>query len=257
MQATALAAARSSSLFSGLTEQEKDKLLAAGHVYKLEKKEYLFRHGDPVKNFYLVCSGTIQIFRETPDGHEKTDEILIAGHSIGEREIVQNAKTRQFNAMAVEDTLLLEFSAVWLKESAKANPVFALNLLSAIARYAEETAIELEHQTTMSATQMVACFLQRLCVLYDFDPSGFTLPYSKTLIASRLGMELETFSRTLAKLKPHGISVEGTRVVFTNLPQIEAYVCGECSIAEDCSTHRVLQGKLLCIEKKSCGGQCK
>lgn len=76
-----------------------------------------------------------------------------------------------------------------------------------MAERAHIAEVEAEHQATMSAAQLVACFMQRLCVLYNFDPKGFDLPYSKTLIASRLGMELETFSRTLAKLKEHGIAV--------------------------------------------------
>ena len=97
----------------------------------------------------------------------------------------------------------------------------------------------------MSATQLVACFLQRLCVLYDFNPREFELPYSKTLIASRLGMELETFSRTLNKLKENGISVEGTRVMIHDLRRIEQFVCATCSVAEDCTTHKNMEKKAL------------
>ena len=46
------------------------------------------------------------------------------------------------------------------------------------------------------------------------DVHGFTLPFKKSLIASRLGMELETLSRALPKLKEHGITVKGSQVVF-------------------------------------------
>ena len=104
--------------------------------------------------------------------------------------------------------------------------------------------VEAEHQATMSAAQLVACFLQRLCVLYDYDPKGFDLPYSKTLIASRLGMELETFSRTVAKLKDHGIAVKGTHVSITDLKRIEEYVCGFCSVSEDCTAHQAMEKKM-------------
>jgi hypothetical protein len=104
--------------------------------------------------------------------------------------------------------------------------------------------VEAEHQATMSAAQLVACFLQRLCVLYSFTPSGFDLPYSKTLIASRLGMELETFSRTLNKLKEHGILVEGNHVKITDLAKIGEYVCGACSISGECTTHQAMEQKV-------------
>lgn len=104
-------------------------------------------------------------------------------------------------------------------------------------------------QATMSAAQLVACFIQRLCVLYDFDPKGFDLPYSKTLIASRLGMELETFSRTLAKLKVNGIMVEGNRVTIHDLERIGQYVCGFCSISGECATHEEMEKK-MCEDSK-------
>ena len=93
----------------------------------------------------------------------------------------------------------------------------------------------------MSAAQIVACYLQRLCVLYNFDPHGFELPISKTLIASRLRMELETFSRTLKKLKEHGIEVEGTHVRFTSIDKARHFSCDDCSIHEDCPTHQLLR----------------
>jgi hypothetical protein len=72
--------------------------------------------------------------------------------------------------------------------------------------------------------------------------SGLT--YSKTLIAFRLGIkELETFSRTVAKLKDHDITVNGTHVSITNLKCIEEYVCGFCSIAGECPTHQAMEKK--------------
>jgi Ni,Fe-hydrogenase III large subunit len=58
-------------------------------------------------------------------------------------------------------------------------------------------------------------------------------------------MELETFSRTLAKLRERGITVEGMRVTIHDLKCIEEYVCGVCSIAEDCSTHRSMKKKMF------------
>jgi CRP-like cAMP-binding protein len=126
----------------------------------------------------------------------------------------------------------------------KKNGAFALNLLNLISDHAHEAELEAEHQASMSSTQLVACFLQRLCMLYEFDPHGFDLPYNKTLIASRLGMELETLSRTFSKLREYGITVSGSRVTIHNHDHSGKHVCSSCSIAEDCPTHRALQEKI-------------
>jgi len=245
MSSIAPSTVRASPLFAGLTEQEKDDLLKSGRERRFGRKETLFLHGDLITNFFIISSGTVQLFRETPDGHEKTLQILVPGNGISEREIFQSFTTHQLSASAVEETVVLEFPMSWLKDAAKKYTPLALNLLATISQYAEMAAIEVEHQSNMSATQQVACFLQRLCILHDFDPKGFTLPYSKTLIASRLGMELETFSRTLAKLKDYGITISGARVAITDLEGIQDYVCGTCSIADDCPTHKAM-GEKVC-----------
>jgi len=229
------------SLFAGMTEQDKNTLIKMGRIREIPRGHLLFSHGDPVIHFYLIIRGTIQLFRATSDGHEKTISIAKAGEAICEDEIMDGCKLHRANSKAVEDTSVLEFSSQWLKATAKENSVFALNLLSLISNRAHLAEVEAEHQATMSAAQLVACFLQRLCILYDFSPKGFDLPYSKTLIASRLGMELETLSRTLAKLKEHGIIVKGNRVMITDLARISEYVCSVCSISGECTAHQKIE----------------
>jgi CRP-like cAMP-binding protein len=233
--------ARSMPLFSGLTEQDKDTLIKGGRIRNCPRGQMLFAHGEPVTSFYIVVKGTFQLFRANADGHEKTIEVVKAGQTMCKSEILDSCRNHRVNAVPVEDSAVLEYPVGWLKESAKKYSIFALNLLSSIAHQTHLAEVEAEHQATMSAAQLVACFLQQLCVLYHFDPKGFDLPYSKTLIASRLGMELETFSRTLAKLKEHGITVEGTHVKIHDLARIEQYVCGLCSISEDCETHQAME----------------
>jgi len=235
---------RSIPLLTGLSEAEKDALLEGGHLRQYSRGQMIFGHGEPVTHFYVVVRGTVQLFRENSDGHEKTIDVLKDGQTMCESEIMDSCRSHRVNAVPVEDTTLLEFPVGWLKSTAQRHSNFALNLLSLIAAQAHMAEVEAEHQATMSAAQLVACFLQRLCVLYDFDPHGFELPYSKTLIASRLGMELETFSRAVAKLREHGIALKGTHVAIHDLSRIEQYACGFCSIAEDCTTHQAMERKV-------------
>lgn len=234
------AAIKSIPLFSGLTDQEKDVLLAGGRTHAYSKGEHLFLHGDELKNFYIICNGTVRIYRSNADGHETTTDVAISGKTMCKTEVFQASRLHTVSAVAVDDVVVMEFPVSWLKDAVKNNSTLALNVISALSRYAFMVEVEAEHQATMSATQLVACFLQRLCILHGFDPHGFDLPYSKSLIASRLGMELETFSRTLPKLKGNGISVEGSRVSIYDLDAIDEYVCGSCSVMEDCPTHQTL-----------------
>jgi CRP-like cAMP-binding protein len=231
-------------LFADLTREESSLVIQVSRLRNMQRGQLLFMHGDKVKHFYVICRGTVQIFRETPDGHELTSDILISGDSIGADEVVQAKHTHLANARAVDNVALLEIPISWMKEHLTNFDQLAPKLLADIATRLHNTQIEAEHLSTMNAAQIVACYLQKLCVLYNFDPHGFELPYSKTLIASRLHMELETFSRTLQKLKDHGIAVNGTNVSFTNAHKASSYACDHCSASADCSTHQQLYEKL-------------
>ncbi|HVY13437.1 MAG TPA: Crp/Fnr family transcriptional regulator, partial [Alphaproteobacteria bacterium] len=206
--------------------------------------EPLFHYDDRIEHFYIVCEGAVQLFRETADGHEATADVLLPGEFIGETDILQPRQSWPFNALAAKDSVVCELPLGWLKENARTQPVLAMNLLTILSQRTHIAAVEAEHKATMTAAQQVACFLERLCVLHDFDPRGFDLPYSKTLIASRLGMELETFSRTLSKIRDHGITVKGTHVSFQDLDAMESFVCDHCSIADNCREHELLRAKI-------------
>jgi len=235
--------ARSAEIFKGLNEEEKDNLLKDGKIRYINKKEFLFRHGDPLLNFYVICFGTIQLVRSNADGGEKTLNILSAHDIICGDRIYDPCTTHQFNAVAVNDAVVIEFPKLWLKDTVKKYSEFALNLLTSISHQVQAAELEAEHQANMSATQLVSCFLQELCLIHDFNPKSFELPYSKKLIASRLGMELETFSRTLPKLRECGIIITGSHVEIKILNKIEESVCDHCSIEGDCLAHKSLRNK--------------
>lgn len=186
------------------------------------------------------------MFRETPDGHEMTSDVLVSGDVLGEIESLQGETTHRFNAIVVRDTTLLEFPPAWLKANVLRHGALALNLLAMLARRTAVVTIEAEHKSTMSAAQQVACFLVRFCALHGHDPQGFDLPYSKTLIASHLGMEVETFSRALARIREHGVSVTGAQVSFSqDVREIDKYICGNCSISGNCREREILMAKLV------------
>lgn len=236
-------------LFSGISHQEKLAFMREGRIRWCAKGQYLFRYGEPINHFYIVCSGLVQLLRQTPDGCLITTDFVIPGKTIGKNEIFHKfSNHRQLSAIATEDTIVVEFSAAWLKKIAAENSVIALNILSALSQYAYMVEVENEHKSTMTAAQQVACFLQRLCTMHDFDPQGFELPYSKTLIASRLGMEPETFSRALARLRGHGIEVKDMWVVFYDVEMMGNYVCNHCSIANECVSHNSLKHSRHCKE---------
>ena len=231
-------------LFSDLSQDDGAVLVRNSRIISCNRGQFLFMHGDKITHFYVICRGAMHIFRTTPGGQDVTNNILIAGDSINADEVVARQSIHTMNARAADDCSLLEIPISWMREHLKDFDHIAEKLLASIADRLHSAQVDVEHLTTMSAAQMVACYLQKLCVLYNFDPHGFELPYTKALIASRLHIEKETFSRTLQTLRDQGIMVDGAHVSIKDMRKADNFVCGECSVAEECGTHRALHEKL-------------
>jgi len=231
-------------LFSDLSQDDGAVLVRNSRIISCNRGQFLFMHGGKITHFYVICRGAMQVFRETPGGQEITNDILIAGDSINADEVIARQSIHTMNARAADDCSLLEIPISWMREHLKDFDHIAEKLLASIADRLHSAQVDVEHLTTMSAAQMVACYLQKLCVLYNFDPHGFELPYTKALIASRLHIEKETFSRTLQTLRDQGIMVDGAHVSIKDMRKADNFVCGECSVAGECGTHRVLHEKL-------------
>jgi CRP-like cAMP-binding protein len=202
------------SLFSEMSVQEKFALSQISRIHNLPRGNLLFLQGDEMKFFHIVYSGTMQIFRETIDGHEITSDILVAGDPLSLAEIADAEPVYKVNARAVEDSIILEIPMDWLRNNLKNFNHLIFKLFAKISHRLQKTSMEIERNSTMTASELIACYLHELCIIHDFDPRGFELPYSKTLIASRLGMELETFSRSLHKLREFGITIRGSHVAL-------------------------------------------
>lgn len=228
-------------IFAGLAESEMQAVAKRGGLRRVTANTRIFTQGNRITWFFIIISGTVQLLRSTPEGDEKTIDLLHPGQLLGATEILDGCHSYRATALVLEDTELAEFSADWLTTQAYRYPVLALNLLTSIAHRTHLAELEAEQQASMSATQLVACFLQRICIMHNADPRGFSLPYSKAVIASRLGIAPETFSRTLKQLKPMGIIVRGDHVNITR--NLDYQVCNACSVMEDCETRHAIQGK--------------
>ena len=190
-----------------------------------------------------MCQGTLQIFRDTQTGHEVTTDILIAGDLLGADDMLNAVESHTSSAKAVDKTILIDIPAPWVRQSLKNFNGLGEHLLEYVSKRLHQAQTEMEQRITMTAPQLIACYLQRLCFLYGFDPGGFDLPYKKTLIASRLGMALETFSRALEKLSEHGIIVSGHHVSIHSHEKAEKFSCSECSANDICENHHALRKK--------------
>ena len=201
------------------------------------KRNILFMQEDEAHHFYFIMHGWVKLFRETLDGNEAVTDILTTGHMFGVTSLFEN-KIYPYSAEAVESVKLVQLPISSLEEMIKSDKKLALNMLSAISRRSREQGHEIEHLSMQTAAQRLGCFLLRLCPMDSTGEVILRLPYDKTLLASRLGMKPETFSRSLKKLGEQvDLSVDGATVRIHDIEQMSHYACNACSQTFPCEAH--------------------
>lgn len=217
-------------LFSDFDAMEMEAFAGRCQVMEPSKGDLLFLQGAPADFLYAVLSGWVKLFRETGDGHESVAGLCTHGDLFGEAVLYQGS-TYPFGAQVVEDAIVLRIPAEAVREKVRINNAFAERLIRVIAHRLNALELHTEHLTVMTAPQRVGCYLLKLChAKRENRQASVLLPYDKTLVATFLGMKLETFSRALAQLKEVGITVDGPMITVDEVGKLQEYVCGRCSL---------------------------
>lgn len=204
------------------------------NIISAEKGQVLFVHEDNAKRFFIIISGWVKLFRETLDGSQAIVDIMPAGHVFGETSLFEG-DTYPYSAEAVETTKLISIPLHLLKSEIDANPKIIAGMLTNMAKIRRQQDRELEHLVIQNAPQRIGCFLLRLTNQNETGPVTIQLPYDKNLVAARLGMQPETFSRALIKLKDAtGLEINGATISLSDIKQLINYSCAACSSEFPC-----------------------
>ena len=224
-------------LFAGIS-QDIIKLFQQNITVKnYPKGRIIFLKDDIAECFYVISRGWVKLFGQTLNGQEYVIDVLSKGHIIGETAIFENNKY-PYAAETTEDAVLLSIPLVILKQKIKENSQLTMKMFNIMAKAGRQKNQELEQRNLQNAPQRIGCFILKLCQKSQTEPIIINLPYEKTLIASKLGMKNETFSRALAKLKKEtGIHINGATVKINNIKKLSKYSCNACSSAYPCQEY--------------------
>jgi len=221
-------------LFKDCDETFFEAISSKSSIQKHKKGKMLFIHGEDADRFFIIKSGWVKLFRETLDGAQAVVDILTTNHIFGETSIFEN-ESYPYSAEIVEPAEIISLPISELKAEIESNNKLALSMLNSMAKYRRQQDTEIEHLAIQNAPQRIGCFLLRLADQGAEGAVKIHLPYDKTLVASRLGMQPETFSRALKKLKDKtGIQVNGATIEMDDLDQLVSYSCAACSSEFPC-----------------------
>src|SRR3990167_397010 len=221
-------------LFEQLPGDVLQKLTQTAKLQYFKKGTLIFDSSRSRKVLVYIVTGWIKLSRDVVDGSEVIIDVLSDKQCIGENMILGN-EDQLFNAAAISDLELLSIPMDFLRELVTHNHQFSLNLLKILSKKQQKLSLEMEHLSIKSATQLIGCFLLRLCTLKKSENAVLRFPYDKSLLASRLGMRAETFSRALAKIcKECEIKTVDDILHIRSIDKLVEYVCQHCSQTYPC-----------------------
>lgn len=212
-------------LFAELDEAQLAEVTRDMRLVELGKGEHLFAQGDPARRFFLVRDGLIKLYRLSPEGQEKVIELVGPGQSFAEALMFMAANGYPVHAEAVEPTRLFSFDSAAYKALLRDSVEACFRLMAGMSMRLHNQINEIDRLTLHSATyRLVAFLLQELPGDVAVSPD-VQLVASKGIIASRLSVQPETFSRILARLSRQGlVAVDGNRIVLRDVPALRRLI---------------------------------
>jgi CRP/FNR family transcriptional regulator, dissimilatory nitrate respiration regulator len=193
-------------LFHDLAPAELARVAEGSTLRRLARGEAVFRVGEPCEHFHVTVIGQVKLFALSPTGQEKVIELIGPGGTFAEA-LMFTGRPYIVSAQAVTDALVLSVSKEAVLAEIEQDPRFSLRMLAGVSRRLHGLVRDVEAYTLHSGAQRVIGFLLRDVATgpEGQSPLTVTLPVSKAMVASRLSLTPEYFSRVLHELEAQGL----------------------------------------------------
>ncbi len=211
-------------LFNGLAPQEIAKIARGTREIHASKGDILFHKGDPCNGFHLVVYGQVKLAFTSPQGSEKVVEIISQGQSFGEAIMFMDKPYIVF-AQALSDSLLLHISKNVIFDELQRDPALSKKMIAGMAMRLHQLMADVESYSLHSGKQRIIGYLVREIPEDEHGKNiTITLPTNKGIIASRLNLTQEHFSRILHELSELGlIVVEGRKIHIPDIDKLRTH----------------------------------
>ncbi len=217
-------------LFASLSEAQQQRIASHAVRVRLDEGDALFEQGDSARRFYLVCSGQIKLFRLSPAGNEKVIDIVTPGSTFAEALMFLERPHYPVGAQALQPSEVISIDAVDFANMLRGSVETCFVMLGSMSQRLRGLLREIDDLSLHSATCRVAAYIAKHA---PGDVESFDFPVAKQIVASRLSVKPETFSRIIKNLSEDGvIHVSGSRVTIRDRVALNE-VAETCSVQPD------------------------
>jgi CRP/FNR family transcriptional regulator, dissimilatory nitrate respiration regulator len=213
-------------LFNELSRNELDRIALGTTQQQLARKEMAFHCGDVCSGLHAVVYGQIKLSVVSPLGEEKVVRLVGPGDSFGEA-LMFLGKPYFVSAQAISDSLLLHVAKAPIIDELRGNPDFACKMLAGLSARLHALMRDVEAYSLRSGTHRLISYL--LALKGEAEPGEeraglrVRLEAGKKMVASRLNLTPEHFSRILHELGVRGLlTVHGREIVIPDVAKLQA-----------------------------------
>lgn len=200
-------------LLASLDDNQFSRVLATIQTLNLEEDSHLFHFGDQARYFFLLKTGQIQLYRLSPGGEEKVIEIIQPGQSFAEAVMFLQMPIYPVSAKAVFTSELWRIDMVVFLGLLQESNALCLHLLGGMSRRLHGAIQDIDQLTLQNASMRVIQLLLHSAPDSTGKPYNLEWETPKQILASRLSVRPETFSRILQQLsRKNLIAVQGKTV---------------------------------------------
>jgi len=197
-------------LFANVSPAQVRSVAAQSWVLGGPRGTVIVAAGTRLPGVFAVAYGSVKLSMKNGGNEERVLRLVAAGQAFGEASALLGRPSPYAAVVLVEAKVVVMPSAP-LYALLERESAFAKALVSILAARKLELCAEIGAATLRKGAQRLASYL----VEAAGDADAVQLPFSKTVLAARLGMQKETLSRLLRTLAADGmIAVSRRRIAL-------------------------------------------
>lgn len=211
-------------LLRGLTDQQRDAVLATTRSRHYRARDVLFIEGEQGDTLHFVVSGRVAVRALTPTGEEATFALLGPGQALGEMALLRKSMARSASAYALEDVETRTLHRDDFFRLCDAQPVVERVMVSVLAARVDRLSNHLMDALYRSVEERVSRRLLEAVRLYPDAGDGLVLPLTQQDIASLAGTTRPSTNIVLNELQDLGIvTLSRGKVIVRDLRKLAAH----------------------------------
>ena len=218
MRTSDLPEVRELRLFESMQEDNFEEILSGAYLQKFPSQVQLITEGDRADFLFIVIEGSVELFA-TANGRESTMTIVRPVSSFILAAVLKDAVCLM-SARTYKNSRVLMIPAQNIRDAFNKDDTFARAIVMELANCYRGVVKEHKNLKLRTAVERLA---NRLLKIHsDQGAKGsIVLPLDKKTLAAILGMTPENLSRAFGTLRPYGVLVDGSHVIFNDIKALE------------------------------------